>query len=339
MAVWLLEGQSSQRDLLQALRPVLPADIPLYASHRKFRPEITDCADHAWREPADDAERVQWVLDTAQQHQIKLVWAGRRGQVYEPHRAAFTAAGIDLITGATSLQDLLDLDSKAIFAERCQQAGIPVASGWVVNNGQELSEVVAAQRDQQALCIKPVHGIFGEGFWRLIDDLSPFRCFLTPDDRCVNTQLFVDSYAALTKPKPMLVMPYLSGTEYSVDMVCEAGQVVAAVARDKREDKSQCLMLEHEVIELARRVVALFGCDGIVNLQSKSDAHGQQHVLEINARPSGGIGYTMHTGLNLAAICVLRRLGLPVPAMPIHSPVVVRPLTTSVLIRDDEDAC
>lgn len=338
MAVWLLEGQSSQRDLLQALRPVLPADIPLYASHRKFRPEITDCADHAWREPADDAERVQWVLDTAQQQQIKLVWAGRRGQVYEPHRAAFTAAGIDLITGATSLQDLLDLDSKAIFAERCLQAGIPVASGWVINNGQELAEVVAAQRDQHALCIKPVHGIFGEGFWRLIDDLSPFRCFLTPDDRCVNTQLFVDSYAALTKPKPMLVMPYLSGTEYSVDMVCEAGQVIAAVARDKREDKSQCLMLEHEVIELARRVVALFGCDGIVNLQSKSDAYGQQHVLEINARPSGGIGYTMHTGLNLAAICVLRRLGLPVPAMPAHSPVIVRPLTTSVLIRDDEDA-
>ena len=339
MAVWLLEGQSSQRDLLQALRPVLPADIPLYASHRKFRPEITDCADHAWREPADDAERVQWVLDTAQQQQIKLVWAGRRGQVYEPHRAAFTAADIDLITGATRLQDLLDLDSKAIFAERCQQAGIPVASGWVVNNGQELSEVIAAQRDQHALCIKPVHGIFGEGFWRLIDDLSPFRCFLTPDDRCVNTQLFIDSYAALTKPKPMLVMPYLSGTEYSVDMVCEAGKVIAAVARDKRDDKSQCLMLEHEVIDLARRVVALFGCDGIVNLQSKSDAHGQQHVLEINARPSGGIGYTMHTGLNLAAICVLRRLGLSVPAMPTHSPVVVRPLTTSVLIRDDEDVC
>ncbi len=334
MAVWLLEGQSSQRDLLQALRPALPGKIPLYASHRKFRPEITDCADQSWQEPADDAERVQWVLDTAKQHQVKLVWAGRRGQVYEPHRAEFTAAGIELITGALSVQDLLDLDNKAIFAERCQQAGIPVASGWVIENGQQLSDVVATQGEQQALCIKPVHGIFAEGFWRLIDDLSPFRCFLNPDDRRVNTQLFIDSYTAQTQPKPMLVMPYLSGTEYSVDMVCEAGQVIAAVARDKRPDKSQCLMLEHEVIELARRVVALFGCDGIVNLQSKADAQGQQHVLEINARPSGGIGYTLHTGLNLAAICVLRRLGLPVPEMQTHSPVVVRPLTSSVLIRE-----
>lgn len=334
MAVWLLEGQSSQRDLLQALRPALSADIALYASHRKFRPEITDCADQAWQEPANDAERVQWVLDTAKQQHVRLVWAGRRGQVYEPHRAEFVAAGIDLITGALSLQDLLDLDSKAVFAERCQQAGIPVASGWMVENGQQLAEVVAAQREQHALCIKPVHGIFAEGFWRLIDDLSPFRCFLNPDDRRVNTQLFIDSYTAQAQPKPMLVMPYLSGQEYSVDMVCEAGQVIAAVARDKRADKTQCLMLEHEVIALARRVVALFGCDGIVNLQSKADAHGQQHVLEINARPSGGIGYTMHTGLNLAAICVLRRLGMPVPEMPTQSPVIVRPLTTSFLVRE-----
>ena len=335
MAVWLLEGQSSQRDLLQALRSTLPADISLYASHRKYRPEITDCADHAWREPADDAERVQWVLDTAHQHQINLVWAGRRGQVYEPHRAAFKAAGIELITGARSLEDLLDLDSKAIFAERCQQAGIPVARGWVVENGQQLAEVVGVQREQHSLCIKPVHGIFGEGFWRLIDDLSPFDCFRTTADRRVNTQLFIDSYTAQVQPKPMLVMPYLPGTEYSVDIVCEAGQVVAAIARNKRCDKSQLLMLEHDVIELARRVVALFGCDGMVNLQSKSDANGQQHVLEINARPSGGVGYTMHTGLNLAAICVLRRLGLPIPEMPTHSQIIVRPLTTSVLVNDE----
>ena len=151
MAVWLLEGQSSQRDILLALRQVLPVHIPLYASHRKYRPEITDCADHAWQEPADDAERVQWVLDTAQQHQIQLVWAGRRGQVYEPHRAAFTAAGIDLISGATRLQDLLDLDSKAVFAERCLQAGIPVASGWVVKRAGVTSVEFFDQNSDQVV--------------------------------------------------------------------------------------------------------------------------------------------------------------------------------------------
>lgn len=338
MAVWLLEGQSSQRDLLLALRDVLPPDVALYASHRKHRPEITDCADQSWQEPADDAERVAWVLDMAQQHAIKLVWACRRGDVYEAHRAAFDSLGIVLITGGLSSQDLLDLDYKDRFVQRCEAAGIAVAGGWVVQSGAEMTAIVAQHRDHPepsyTLCVKPVRGIFGEGFWCLVDDLPLFRCFLTPDDRRVNTQQLIDSYGAQTNPQPMLVMPYLSGQEYSVDMVCEAGVVVAAVARYKRADKTQVLMLEHDVIALATRVVALFGCDGVINLQTKADQHGQHYVLEINARPSGGIGYTLHTGLNLAAICVLRRLGLPVPTPVLHSPVVVRPLTVSVAVSE-----
>lgn len=334
MAVWLLEGQSSQRDLLLALREFLPPHIALYASHRKNRPEITACADLAWQEPADDAERVAWVLQMAQQHAVKLVWACRRGEVYEPHRAAFAALGIVLITGALDQKNLDDLDHKDRFIQRCVAQQIAVAGGWVVHSGAEMAAVVAQQSHAQPLCVKPVQGIFGEGFWRLEDDASPFRCFLKTDDRRVNTQQFLDSYAAQTQPIPMLVMPYLSGQEYSVDLVCEAGHVVAAVARYKRPDKTQVLLLEHAVIDLASRVVALFGCDGLINLQTKADAHGVHHVLEVNARPSGGIGYTLHTGLNLAAICVLRRLGLPVPATSVRSPVLVRPLTVSVMIED-----
>ncbi|WP_410724785.1 ATP-grasp domain-containing protein, partial [Burkholderia sp. SIMBA_019] len=34
------------------------------------------------------------------------------------------------------------------------------------------------------------------------------------------------------------------------------------------------------------------GCDGIVSVQTKADDSGQHRVLEINSRPSGGIGYT-----------------------------------------------
>ena len=63
--VWLLEGQSSQRDILLTLKAALPADVRLLASHRKFRPEITDCADASWIEPKGADERVEWVLDTA----------------------------------------------------------------------------------------------------------------------------------------------------------------------------------------------------------------------------------------------------------------------------------
>lgn len=331
--VWLLEGQSSQRDILLALKAALPADVRLLASHRKFRPEITDCADASWIEPKDANERVEWVLDMAITQGVNLVWAGRRGEVYEPHRARFEAAGVQLITGALSITDLEDLDHKANFALRCEQAGIPVASGWVIETVDELAALIERYRAQYALCIKPVHGIFGQGFWRLVDDLDSFLCFLDPDTRRVNTVQFLAAYAQSTSDqiaKPMLLMPYLPGEEYSIDMVCENGVLIEALARFKQSDKTQLILLSHDVIELARRVVALFNCDGVVNMQTKADDSGVHHVLEINARPSGGIGYTFHSGINLAVIAVFRRLGLAVPPMIGLPNVVVRPLTVSV---------
>ena len=39
--IWFLEGQSSQRDILIGAREALPADVKIFASHRRDRPEIT----------------------------------------------------------------------------------------------------------------------------------------------------------------------------------------------------------------------------------------------------------------------------------------------------------
>jgi hypothetical protein len=333
MAVWLLEGQSSQRDLLLALRDQLPGTHPLYASHSKHRPEITSCADQAWLEPKDDHQRLAWVLETAKKNQVKIVWACRLGQRYEPFRAQFEAEAITLITGATNQKNLIDLDNKAVFTQRCTEANIPVAQSWRIETAEQLKQVLAEHSPHHSLCVKPVQGLFGEGFWRLKPELDSYYCFEKTDQHSVNMQLWVDSYSAQLQPKPMLVMPYLSGDEYSVDIACTKGVIDAAVVRIKRSDSIQVLYLDHPVLQLAAKVIKLFACDGIVNMQTKGDANNVQHVLEVNARPAGGIGYTMHTGKNLAAHCILPRLGLPLNNEVLRSPVLVRPITISVLVE------
>jgi predicted ATP-grasp superfamily ATP-dependent carboligase len=113
--------------------------------------------------------------------------------------------------------------------------------------------------------------------------------------------------------------------------------MVAAVVRDKQADKTQQLSSTHPVLDLARQVLALFGCDGLVNLQTKGDAQGVQHVLEINARPSGGVSYTEHLGINLAALTLGRRLGWTLPPSQVLAHAWVRPITTSVHIHPQKD--
>ncbi|BFM03631.1 hypothetical protein Psyaliredsea_22780 [Psychrobacter alimentarius] len=111
------------------------------------------------------------------------------------------------------------------------------------------------------------------------------------------------------RPIPMLLMPYLPGQEYSIDVVCEYGEVLAAVTRYKT-GKIQHIGYEQSVMDVVIPLIQAFGCDGIVSVQTKADENGQHRVLEINSRPSGGIGYTTHSGVDLTQIGFAYWLGL-----------------------------
>ncbi len=50
--------------------------------------------------------------------------------------------------------------------------------------------------------------------------------------------------------------------------------------------------------------------DGMVNVQTRHNAEGKPLLLEINMRPSGGIGYTRYSGVNLPGLYAFHTLGL-----------------------------
>lgn len=336
-AVWLAEGQSSQRDMLaslQALKAQSETPFNIIASHRHNRPEIFEFADSVYREPykitvdSDDQAilepvepllpRWQFVLEQAKNNNVKVLLTGRNSIDYEAHRQAFEAAGIRLLTGATSVAALEAIDDKFAFMQQCHEHDIPVAEAWRFDNVAEL-EALLATHGHQPLCVKPVTGIFAQGFWRLDTGketdarYDSFEHLYFTEEKKINTTQFIKAYAnslmVHERPIPMLLMPYLAGQEYSIDVVCEYGEVLAAVTRYKT-GKIQHIGYEQAVMEVVTPLIKAFGCDGIVSVQTKADDDGQYRILEINSRPSGGIGYTSHSGVDLTQVGFGYWLGL-----------------------------
>ena len=60
-------------------------------------------------------------------------------------------------------------DDKFAFMQQCHEHDIPVAEAWRFDNVAEL-EALLATHGHQPLCVKPVTGIFAQGFWRLDTD-------------------------------------------------------------------------------------------------------------------------------------------------------------------------
>ena len=366
-AVWLAEGQSSQRDMLaslQALKAQSETPFNIIASHRHNRPEIFEFADSVYIEPSASATdsdeqaelesaepvmpRWQFVLEQAKNNNVKVLLTGRNGIDYEAQREAFDAAGIRLLTGATNVAALEAIDDKFAFMQQCHEHDIPVAEAWRFDNVAEL-ESLLARHGHQPLCVKPVTGIFAQGFWRLDTGketdarYDSFEHLYFTEEKKINTTQFINAYAnslmVHERPIPMLLMPYLSGQEYSIDVVCEYGEVLAAVTRYKT-GKIQHIGYEQAVMDVVTPLIKAFGCDGIVSVQTKADDDRQHRVLEINSRPSGGIGYTTHSGLDLTQVGFGYWLGLTdkpklVDIAQQIIPCQVRSIMVSVKIEED----
>lgn len=331
-AVWLAEAQSSQRDMLaglQTLKSKYPSSFTVIASHRKNRPEIFEFADTIYREPHSQATfadvapseisdaiatpRWQFVLEHARQNNVKVLLTGRNSKAYEAQREQFSAAGIRLLTGATDVDTLSMIDDKFAFMQYCHTHNIPVVQSWRFDTIDELTTLLA-EHDHQPLCVKPVTGIFAQGFWRLdtgtdengnTDYWDSFEHLYFTEDKKISTTQFLAAYRnsqmLKEQPIPMLLMPFLSGQEFSIDVVCEYGEVLAAVTRHKT-GKVQHIGYDESVMAVVIPLIKACGCDGIVSVQTKADDNGQHCVLEINSRPSGGIGYTSHSGVDLTQV-------------------------------------
>ncbi|MBX8541526.1 ATP-grasp domain-containing protein [Pseudomonas cichorii] len=328
--IWFLEGQSSQREVIMGAREALPDSVRIIASHRQDRSEITGQADIALQEPRNNAERIDWVLETARELGVKVIIAGRVGSFYEAHRERFVAEGFDLVTGGTSMQTFINVDDKSLFTAAAEQAGLACIPGISASNTEELQAAYETLSRTGEVCIKPTVGIFGHGFWRFKAGVDDFRCFANPDARETSFEAYLNAYRQSDDRPPMLLMPYMPGSECSVDMVCEQGKAVAFVGR-RKQGMNQTFERDSEAVRLAVQAAEHFGCDGLINVQTRDDADGKPHLLEINPRYSGGIGYTRETGINLPGIFATRRLGLKEPETHWRDNIRVKAITVAVL--------
>jgi predicted ATP-grasp superfamily ATP-dependent carboligase len=136
----------------------------------------------------------------------------------------------------------------------------------------------------------------------------------------------------------ILVMEYLDGSEFSVDVLADGGEVLAMVCRRKpfngrvrvngtsstervREGQSQLLAREPEIEEMVRELARHFHLGGLFNAQFRSPAEipEKPHLLEINGRMSGGLPYIALSGINLPLLAIrmaMRKPGDPMPDIP-----------------------
>ncbi|MES2922741.1 MAG: phosphoribosyltransferase domain-containing protein [Verrucomicrobiota bacterium] len=338
--VWFNKCFSSVHGVLRRLRDDWGSNLYLIGSHteRDFGP-LAAC-DFAVVEPVGltEAAYVDWCLDFCERKRIDVFVPGRMREAISDRRQEFLARGTKLIVagdGAT----LKLLEDKGRFLSQLPD-GVNAHQFHRVRTWEEFS-AACEQLENKGLrvCFKPGTATFGEGFYILDEAMTPLKRLLRSEaHRITKAELKAVLAASETFPE-LLVMEYLDGSEFSVDVLADAGTVIAMVCRRKpmngrvrlsgtshtlhvHEGQSQVLASEPAIEEMVRRLTRHFNLGGLFNVQFRSKAERPEKpcLLEINGRMSGGLPYVALSGLNLPLLAIqiaMRGPGDPMPEIPV----------------------
>lgn len=310
--IWFMMGLSSQRDIIKAIKQGAP-DLVVLASHQQARYEILSEADVAYIEPKSlNAEELvknkekesllPFMARVIAKHNVSVIHVGRNCSWFEENRAVIESYGVTLFTGATDLSTFAIADSKYKFAKAMKQHGLPVVETISIQSLEKLEATFMLEPfGKTNFCIKPDQGIYGMGFWHF--DIN--AGFAATEHKRIQPDVYLAAARLDAKNgksfEPMVLMPFMPGPERSVDMIIDQGKVIAAVAR-RKQGPYQEFEISGDAFDLAIKCAETLGANGLVNVQTRNNDDGKAVLLEINLRPSGGVCFSLPSGVNLPAL-------------------------------------
>ncbi len=279
------------------------ADHGLDAVLERVTPELPACSDGSM--PAGYA---RWLIDAAKMEQADVVIPYRHRHALSAHRDDFKQVGLRLLTcGTHEVMSLIE--DKTSLLRKAQMLGIRISpfKEWVDAEGlnASLEHFEEGADGGVQLCIKPAHGIYGEGFKILFDEHAENAFAVAVEDPRphISVQTLKSAVSCAASVPKMMTMPFLPGLERSLDFACLEGRLLGAVTREKI-GSMQYVGHNPETASIAEILVSALSLSGLANLQTLEGADGLQYLLEVNSRAAGGIGMTAFSGVNLPGLLV-----------------------------------
>src|SRR3546814_359097 len=135
-------------------------------------------------------------------------------------------------------------------------------------------------------------------------DVSPMAHLKDSERSCIRPEQYLSAVRDQELRGPIddiVVMPYLPGPEISFDILAVHGKMLKYAARTKLGTGRQHIVSRHPLEDLVTSIVAKFSLHGVVNAQFRRAEDGRWLLLEINARPAGGVVYEAQVGCSLLA--------------------------------------
>jgi carbamoyl-phosphate synthase large subunit len=285
--------------------------------------------DQFYKIPTPDNESVfiGKVLEIARKHEVKVIIPLVTRELFVFSKCIHQFLKYDIQVLVSDYKCLQIANDKFELMTFCAANNIPVPEFYKVNSPDEFR--AAAKKlsfPEKMICFKPPVSNGLRGF-RIITppgkvDKMDLLLNQKPNDVFMGFDEFENIIQQSNYFPELLVMEYLEGMEYSVDVLADHGTCIEVIPRSRDKIKmgisfAATLIKDEKIIAYSRQIVTKLGLHGNIGLQFKNDSHGEPKILESNPRVQGTIVFNTAAGFNMVYNAVKVALREEIQMQPI----------------------
>jgi carbamoyl-phosphate synthase large subunit len=244
-------------------------------------------------------------------------------EILSLNKAKFENQGV--LVSVSDYYPLEIANNKGKLLNYMKAQGLAVPRFAIVSSKEEfLKAIEELGYPEETICFKPVQASGSRGFRILDAKLDRFKLLfdMKPTSTYITLENFLSIFAETEIFPELIVMEFLPGIEYSVDLLVDHGKALYAIPR-RRDAMSGGISIqgeiveEHDVINYCYQIVEGLGLHGNIGIQVKRDEKNIPLILEINPRIQGTIVHCTGAGVNLPYYAVKLALKESIPQVDV----------------------
>lgn len=225
----------------------------------------------------------------------------------------------------TDSQTLNIANNKFQLYEHMKKEGLRVPKYYHVGNVEELEENAKKLGfPKKDVVVKVTESSGSRGIRIVRGNLSRAENFLNRKPNSMEISM-EDMYSTIIECKKMpdtIVMEYLPGCEYTVDLLADHGKTIYIAGRRNYESSmsiamATCIEKKDEAYKLCEDIVSSLNLDGNIGFDFMLDENDQPVLTDLNPRITATIVLYKEGGLNLPYLRVKQLMGEDLPQIKV----------------------
>ena len=267
--------------------------------------------------PAEDKNFIKKIKIITKEEKVNVIIPLVTLELFKfaKYKNDFEKKGIKV--SVSELESVKIANNKYLLMKHCIENNIPTPTFKLVKNYKEFEKAIfSLNYPKKNVCFKPPVSMGLRGFRVLTKKLDRLELLMKQKPTNVLTTLEeVRPVLKNARPFPeLIVMEYLPGEEYSVDVLVNEGEPLIVVPRLREKLKMGISFVgtainDKEIINYSKRIVETLKLNGNIGFQFKRDKNGIPKIIECNPRVQGTIVLCTAAGANLVYLAVKLALG------------------------------